>query len=215
MKKLILIFAMMLVAVPQMMAQQQKEDKRSKTIFVYPEFKDAKVLQPFGRFVKAKANILYKNAALCFIQDGKVLQAYTKNLLGVEFDSVKYMKVDSMMGCVVASKDYNFLVCVTTIDRKRYEDETWGGDRLPYFQIQDLGLFLELDSDKHGDAKGYPLKDKYYFIVKGTVVPAVESKFKKVVRPDMKQAFKSLMADRWWSWTDEASLRQLLEYLPK
>ena len=50
--------------------------------------------------------------------------------------------------------------------------------------------------------------------MKGVIVPAVESKFKKYVRPEMAKAFKNLMADRWWSWEDEASLKQLLPYLP-
>ncbi len=213
--KKIIILLLALLATGQTFAQQQKEDKRSQTQFAFPTFQDAKVLQPFGRFVKAKANILLLKSTLCYMEGDKVKEAYVKNILGVEFDSVKYVKVDSVMGRVIATKGYNQLVCVTTIDRKQYEAETQGGENLPYFFMENSGLFLDLDPERQQIPKGLPLKDKFYFICKGKPVPANESKIKRIVRPDMKRAFKSLMEDRWWSWKDAESLKQLLDYLPQ
>ncbi len=215
MKKSILTIVLLLALTPRLAAQQQLEDKRSESPFAFAEFRDAKVLQPFGRFVRAKANILLRHSTLCYKEGDKVKQAYVKNILGVEFDSVKYVKVDSAMARVIATKNYNQLVCVTTIDMRRYEAETYGGDRLPYFFLEEMGSVIEIDSDKHGDAKGFPLKDKYYFIIKGRPYAANERVIKKQIRPDMKLAFKNLMADRFWSWSDPESLKQLLEYLPK
>ncbi|MBQ5370681.1 MAG: hypothetical protein IIU50_03885, partial [Bacteroidaceae bacterium] len=63
--------------------------------------------------------------------------------------------------------------------------------------------------------KGFPLQDKYYFSIKGEIIPANESKFKKFVKPEMKEAFKRLMNDHLWSWKDPASLAQLFVFLPK
>ena len=60
MRKIILALFSFCLILP-IAAQQQKADVRSHTIFAFPEFKEAKVLQPFGRFTKAKANILLKN----------------------------------------------------------------------------------------------------------------------------------------------------------
>ncbi len=213
--KQIMILLIALLCAGETFAQQQREDRRSKTQFAFPEFKDAKVLQPFGRFVKAKANILLLKSTLCYMEGDKVKEAYVKNILGVEFDSVKYVKVDSVMARVVATKGYNRLVCVTTIDREQYEAETQGGENLPYFFMENSGVFLDLDPERQQLPKGLPLKDKYYFVCKGQTVAANERNIKKLVRPDMKRAFKSLMADRWWSWKDEESLRQLLDYLPQ
>lgn len=87
-------------------AQQQAIEKRTQEIFAFKEFKDAKVLQPFGRFTRAKANILLKNSTLCFMDGKTVKEAYVQNVLGVEFDSVKYMKLrdSNQMGLVVAQK---------------------------------------------------------------------------------------------------------------
>jgi len=199
----------------QAIAQQQVEQLRSMTPFVYPEFRNAKVLQTFGRSVTAKVNIFLKNAALLFMDGDTVKQAYTKNIIGVEFDSVKYLKVDSVMGEVLASRKYNHLVRVTTIDMERLKAETQGGDNLPFLEIGGnlTTNFFEIDGQMFAE-KGYPLKDKYYFLVKGVVVPANESKFKSHVRPEMRAAFKNLMNERFWSWNDAASLKQLMEYLP-
>ena len=214
-RKLLIVCVALLFFSLGAVAQQQTIEKRSEIPFAFKEFKDAKVLQPFGRYVKAKANIMLKNAALCYTENGKILQAYAKGILGVEFDSVKYMKVDSLaMGKVIASKNYNYLVCVTTIDMDQYKQETHGDENLPFFNIEELGTFLNLENDPRNMKTGYPLKDTYYFIARGQVIPAMESKFKKAVRPERKSDFKKLMGDRFWSWKDEKSLTQLLDFLP-
>lgn len=215
MKRLIytlLLFALILPAA----AQQQTGDRRTHNIFAFAEFQDAKILQPFGRFTRAKANILLKNSTLCFVDSATIKEAYVQNVLGVEFDSVKYMKLnDTQMGRVVSQKGYNYLLCVTTINMRKLRDETEGGDNLPFFEITDAGAFFELDGQAFEFDKGYPLTQKYYFSIKGTVIPANETQFKKHVRPEMKSAFKRLMNDKFWSWTDPASLEQLFTYLPE
>ena len=54
--KIIFLFMALTVAV-QTFAQQQQEHRRSTETFVFPEFQEAKVLQTFGRSVRAKVNI--------------------------------------------------------------------------------------------------------------------------------------------------------------
>ena len=218
MKKILLPLLIMLACCTSAMAQQVQELRRSQSALYFKDFKDAKILQPFGRSVKAKVNFMLKNGALCYIEDGKILQAYTSNILGVEIDSLKFLKVDEeQMGRIIASKGYNHLLCVTKADMKKYKSETEGGENLPFLELVDTGSFFEIDSDAMNREydKGIPLEDVYYFYIKGTVIPAAESKFKKFVRPEMKKAFKNLMGDRWWSWKDPENLKQLLPYLPK
>ena len=218
MKKFFLPLLMLLVVSTTAMAQQTQELRRSQSALYFPEFKDAKILQPFGRFIKAKANFLLKNGALCYMEDGKIMQAYTNNILGVEIDTLKFLKVDTeQMGRIIATKGYNHLLCVTKADMKKYKSETEGGENLPYLELTDVGGFYEIDSDAMSREydKGIPLEDKYYFYIKGVVIPAAESKFKKYVRPEMKRAFKNLMGDRWWSWKDPECLKQLLPYIPE
>lgn len=214
MKKYLIILALLPLALSSH-AQQQVQHLRSNTPYAFPEFREAKVLQTFGRSVQAKVNIFLKNAALLFLDGDKVKQAYTDHIIGVEFDSVKYLKVDSMMGEVLSSRKYNHLVRVTTIDMERYKAETQGGDNLPFFEIGGVTTtgFFEIDGQVYAE-NGFPLKSRYYFLIKGTVVPANETKFKPYVRPEMREAFKNLMGDRYWSWNDAESLKKLMEYLP-
>lgn len=220
MKKISLFIFIILFALSDtLQAQQVQEIRRSESPYVFPEFKEAKILQPFGRFVKAMANIFYSDAALVYKDEqGQTRKAYVKNILGVEFDSVKYVKVDSMMGRVVQEKGYNRLVRVTRIDRARYERETRGGENLPFFEIDLMGspFFANLESaEMREEDLHLPLQDKYYFICRGEAIPAVEREIKKRVRPEMKNAFKRLMHDPFWSWQDERSLKMLMEYLPE
>ena len=197
-------------------AQQQVETRRTKSVFANPEFVEAKVLQPFGRSVKAKANILLKNSTLCFMRGDTILEAYVANVLGVEFDSIHYMKVnDKQMARVVAEKDYCYLLCVTTINMSQVARECAGSENV----LSDIGdgqlaaRFAEAMSTDYSMKNGFPLQDKYYFNIRGQIIPANQTAFKPFVKPEMKNAFKRLMNDKWWSWKDSASLDQLFTYI--
>ena len=197
-------------------AQQQVETRRTKSVFANPEFVEAKVLQPFGRSVKAKANILLKNSTLCFMRGDTILEAYVANVLGLEFDSIHYMKVnDKQMARVVAEKDYCYLLCVTTINMSQVARECAGSENV----LSDIGdgqlaaRFAEAMSTDYSMKNGFPLQDKYYFNIRGQIIPANQTAFKPFVKPEMKNAFKRLMNDKWWSWKDPASLAQLFTYI--
>ena len=51
--------------------------------------------------------------------------------------------------------------------------------------------------------------------MKGFIVPANESDFKKSMDPAKEAQFKELMKDRFWSWRDPKSLQMLLDFLPE
>ena len=216
-----LLFAF--VATISAFGQQAQEDLRTDRQLVFPTFRKAKVLQTFGRSITAEANVLYRDGALCFIDpaDGKVRKVANASVLGAVFDdSIRYEKVDgAMMGRVVATQGYNKLLCVTTIDMDRYRELTTGSTDLPFVSLDSGGalpdLFMDLSGTEQRANKGYPLKRTYYFSLRGKIVPAKERLVKKVVREDMKLAFKNLMDDRWWSWGDQKSLQRLLMYFPE
>lgn len=221
-KRFFLLLGSLLMTCVSSFAQQVQEDLRTDRQLVFPTFREAKVLQTFNRSIKVKGNIMYKNAALCFVdeKDGKVRQAFTDNILGVEFDSLRYVKVDATaMGQIMAERGYNRLLAVTTIDMKRYKEITTGNTDLPFVSLDMGGMgmdqFIDLSGSEQQANKGYPLRRDYYFYLKGRIIPAKERLIKKEVTPEMKVAFKNLMADRWWSWKDEKSLTKLLMYFPE
>ena len=195
-------------------AQQQQIERRSKIPYAFTEFRDAKVNQPFGRHTKARVNFRLWDGALCFIDENdEVRRAYVKNVLSVDIDSVRYLKVDSMFGEVIATQGYNSLVRVTLIDKKAYGQEV---TELNTMAQTGGGAFkwsiLELEEKAK---EGYILKDVYYFVLRGRPVMAREGKIKKEVAPEWREAFKTLMGDRWWSWHDADCLAKLLMYFPK
>lgn len=199
-------------------AQQARKQERSATPFANATFKRAKILQPFGKFVWADANIYLKDASLCFMDNDTIKKAYVDKVVAVQFDSATYHKVeDGQMGLVVAVKNYNCLVRVRTIDMKQYTEEHDGTQNAAYFEFDGLGrmgnAFIDLNNAPFLE-EGYPVKDKYYFIVKGKCVVANESHIEREVSKKHMNDFKTLMRDRWWSWRDEESLKMLLEYLP-
>lgn len=218
MKQQFVILLLALLSALPASAQQALVMKRSQTPLLYPEFREAKILQPFGRFVTAKANIFLKDGSLVYLDDktGKVMRAYVSNIIGVNFgDSVRYLKVDSVMARVVAEKNYNYLLCNTHVNMSLYREETDGTRGMDFFDMPDNGVFLNLDSQKRNDDNGIPLTDTYYFSIKGTVIKANESEFKKFVSKDQMQAFKVLKENRFWSWKDAESLKMLLDFLPQ
>lgn len=200
------------------LAQQNVELRRSRSVFEFDKFRPARIMQPFGRHVTDSVNIFLKDASLCFLREGRVYKADVSKVLGLQADSAEYRMVGTQMGRIVARRGYNLLLCVTTVNMHQYETEIGSREHQTFFEvIPDLGpgAFLDLDHEAlREEDKGYPLNETYYFWIKGEIVPAKESKFKKYVRPEMRSAFRALMDDRFWSWKSGKSLTQLLVYLP-
>lgn len=194
--------------------QQVQVERRSKLPFAYKEFKNARINQSFGRHTTAKVNFRLSDGALCFLDDqDNIRRAYVNNILSVVVDSVTYMKVDTIFGKVVATQGLNRLICVTLIDKKARDAEIRNIDEM----MQNGGGFfktsiLELEEQAN---EGYPLKDYYYYYLKGKVIPARESFVKKAVAPLYSTAFKSKMGDKMWSWHDPNCLAELLMFFPQ
>ena len=216
MKQLAIILIALLALGYTARAQQVQELRRSRSIFLFPEFQDAKIKQSFGRYAKAKANIYLKDGSLMYMEGDKIMRAYTKNIFGVTFgDTLEFVKVDSVMARVVARDGYNALLCLTTVNMARYREEESGGSDLDYFQLENFNVFMTLNEDRRDDDLGIPLQDKYFFSAKGFVFPANETAFKKAISKEQQQPFKVLMENRFWSWKDPESLKMLLDFLPK
>lgn len=216
MKQFVIILITLLALAPNARAQQVQELRRSRSIFLFPEFQDAKIKQSFGRYAKAKANIYLKDGSLMYMEGDKIMRAYTKNIFGVTFgDTLEFVKVDSVMARVVARDGYNALLCLTTVNMARYREEESGGSDLDYFQLENFNVFMTLNEDRRDDDLGIPLQDKYFFSAKGFIFPANETAFKKAISKEQQQPFKVLMENRFWSWKDPESLKMLLDFLPK
>lgn len=213
--KKILFILLALLPLAGINAQQQKIMKRSHIPYAFKDFKNVKIKFAFGGKGTAKANIFLRDASLIYLKDSVKMKANLFSVLSVDFGDTVYRKVGDQMGRVVAEKNGNFLVDVTTIDMDAIHEAERHGDNTQFLDLPEFNVFIDTHADYYGkdESAVYPLKDTYYFIHKGDWFPAYEREFKKHLRADKKNDFKELMKNRFWSWWDEKSLLELLDYL--
>ena len=214
MKKTILfLFALVWVS-GATMAQQAQVERRSKIPFAYKDFKDGNIELAFGKDKIYKANIFLKDASLLYKNDTTVMKANLFGVISVDFGDALYRKTGDRMGKVIEQKGEVFLTVVTTIDTDRMREDARSGRNSTFLDLPEFNLFIDTNADywAEGEGSSWPLKDEYFFVVKGEAIPAAEKIVKKSIRADKRNDFKELMKNRKWSWKDANSLKVLVDY---
>ena len=214
MKKTILFLSALLWVSGATMAQQAQVERRSKIPFAYKDFKDGNIEFAFGKDKIYKANIFLKDASLLYKNDTTVMKANLFGVISVDFGDALYRKTGDRMGKVIEQKGEVFLTVVTTIDTDRMREDARSGRNSTFLDLPEFNLFIDTNADywAEGEGRSWPLKDEYFFVVKGEAIPAAEKIVKKSIRADKRNDFKELMKNRKWSWKDANSLKVLVDY---
>lgn len=214
MKKTILFLFALLWVSGVTMAQQAQVERRSKIPFAYKDFKDGNIELAFGKDKIYKANIFLKDASLLYKNDTTVMKANLFGVISVDFGDALYRKTGDRMGKVIEQKGEVFLTVVTTIDTDRMREDARSGRNSTFLDLPEFNLFIDTNADywAEGEGSSWPLKDEYFFVVKGEAIPAAEKIVKKSIRADKRNDFKELMKNRKWSWKDANSLKVLVDY---
>lgn len=214
MKKTILFLFALLWVSGATMAQQAQVERRSKIPFAYKDFKDGNIEFAFGKDKIYKANIFLKDASLLYKNDTTVMKANLFGVISVDFGDALYRKTGDRMGKVIEQKGEVFLTVVTTIDTDRMREDARSGRNSTFLDLPEFNLFIDTNADywAEGEGSSWPLKDEYFFVVKGEAIPTAEKIVKKSIRADKRNDFKELMKNRKWSWKDANSLKVLVEY---
>lgn len=214
MKKTILFLFALLWVSGATMAQQAQVERRSKIPFAYKDFKDGNIEFAFGKDKIYKANIFLKDASLLYKNDTTVMKANLFGVISVDFGDALYRKTGDRMGKVIEQKGEVFLTVVTTIDTGRMREDARSGRNSTFLDLPEFNLFIDTNADywAEGEGSSWPLKDEYFFVVKGEAIPAAEKIVKKSIRTDKRNDFKELMKNRKWSWKDANSLKVLVNY---
>lgn len=214
MKKTILFLSALLWVSGATMAQQAQVERRSKIPFAYKDFKDGNIEFAFGKDKIYKANIFLKDASLLYKNDTTVMKANLFGVISVDFGDALYRKTGDRMGKVIEQKGEVFLTVVTTIDTDRMREDARSGRNSTFLDLPEFNLFIDTNADywAEGEGSSWPLKDEYFFVVKGEAIPAAEKIVKKSIRVDKRNDFKELMKNRKWSWKDANSLKVLVDY---
>ena len=214
MKKTILFLFALLCVSGATMAQQAQVERRSKIPFAYKDFKDGNIEFAFGKDKIYKANIFLKDASLLYKNDTTVMKANLFGVISVDFGDALYRKTGDRMGKVIEQKGEVFLTVVTTIDTDRMREDARSGRNSTFLDLPEFNLFIDTNADywAEGEGSSWPLKDEYFFVVKGEAIPTAEKIVKKSIRADKRNDFKELMKNRKWSWKDANSLKVLVDY---
>lgn len=212
-KTILFLFALLWVS-GATMAQQAQVERRSKIPFAYKDFKDGNIEFAFGKDKIYKANIFLKDASLLYKNDTTVMKANLFGVISVDFGDALYRKTGDRMGKVIEQKGEVFLTVVTTIDTDRMREDARSGRNSTFLDLPEFNLFIDTNADywAEGEGSSWPLKDEYFFVVKGEAIPAAEKIVKKSIRTDKRSDFKELMKNRKWSWKDANSLKVLVDY---
>ena len=212
-KTILFLFALLWVS-GATMAQQAQVERRSKIPFAYKDFKDGNIEFAFGKDKIYKANIFLKDASLLYKNDTTVMKANLFGVISVDFGDALYRKTGDRMGKVIEQKGEVFLTVVTTIDTDRMREDARSGRNSTFLDLPEFNLFVDTNADYWAEGEGswWPLKDEYFFVVKGEAIPAAEKIVKKSIRADKRNDFKELMKNRKWSWKDANSLKVLVDY---
>lgn len=213
MKRFILLIVVALVAPRMVWAQQAQVERRTKTPFAYKDFKDGKIEFAFGKDKVYKANVFLKDASLLYKTD-TIMKANLFGVITVDFGDAVYRNTGGRLGLIMGQKDDVMLTRVTTIDTRQMTEDARSGKNSTFLDLPELNLFIDTNADywAEGEGTSWPLKDEYFFVVKGKPIPAAEKIVKKSIRADKKADFKELMKNRKWSWKDAESLKVLLDY---
>lgn len=212
-KTILFLFALLWVS-GATMAQQAQVERRSKIPFAYKDFKDGNIEFAFGKDKIYKANIFLKDASLLYKNDTTVMKANLFGVISVDFGDALYRKTGNRMGKVIEQKGEVFMTVVTTIDTDRMREDARSGRNSTFLDLPEFNLFIDTNADywAEGEGSSWPLKDEYFFVVKGEAIPAAEKIVKKSIRADKRNDFKELMKNRKWSWKDANSLKVLVDY---
>lgn len=212
-KTILFLFALLWVS-GATMAQQAQVERRSKIPFAYKDFKDGNIEFAFGKDKIYKANIFLKDASLLYKNDTTVMKANLFGVISVDFGDALYRKTGDRMGKVIEQKGEVFLTVVTTIDTDRMREDARSGRNSTFLDLPEFNLFIDTNADywAEGEGSSWPLKDEYFFVVKGEAIPAAEKIVKKSIHADKRNDFKELMKNRKWSWKDANSLKVLVDY---
>lgn len=213
MKRFMFLMAAALMAPLGLRAQQAQVERRTKIPFAYKDFKDGKIEFAFGKDKVYKANVFLKDASLLYKTD-TIMKANLFGVITVDFGDAVYRNTGGRLGLIMGQKGDVLLTRVTTIDTRQMTEDARSGKNSTFLDLPELNVFIDTNADywAEGEGTSWPLKDEYFFVVKGKAIPAAEKIVKKSIRADKKADFKELMKNRKWSWKDAESLKVLLDY---
>ncbi|MBR1879557.1 MAG: hypothetical protein IJ804_02220 [Prevotella sp.] len=202
------LFIIMITAAQSLMGQV----KTSK-LTVYKSFKPSIILLKDGRQLKQPlTNIFLKNSSLLYMHGTTSMEANMDNILSVQFDDRRYVKIDSLLAYEVDSVGQDILYKATVIDMQAYLQQLKNNQVITSLSLGDQISTSSIDLSTEDDYK-FPLIDIFYYRFNGKMVRVHERYLGRLLTKEQKRIMKTYMSLPDFSWTDEKSLVKLLKGL--
>ena len=183
----------------------------SHQVTAFKQFEPATVHLSSGKPLKVKeANVFLKNSQLLYKSGGKVKQASIDNVIGVDFASRSYVKIDSILAYRVGSVSQNDLYCATLIDMETYNTNILNNRQVTNFEIGSQVNLTTLDTETD-EEREYPIQNHYFFQYNGKFIEAHELYVLRAVPKAKRRIFWTIVREPGFSWTQEESLLRLLK----
>jgi hypothetical protein len=206
MKKVLAILTLYVVCSLRGAAQGETE-----SFTVYKEFKPGLIHLASGKTLKnSMLNIFLKDASLLYKSGSNTMEANMDNIVGVDFDDRKYIKINKELAYLVDSVGANKLYCATLIDVEAYKTMLKNNVNMSYISISDQVQYSTIDLNPQ-EKQPYPVINHFYYLYNGQIIKVHEREIQRLLDKEQRRLFKTIIGEKDFSWVDEASLVRLLK----
>jgi hypothetical protein len=205
MKKIITIMLMMCSCI-MLWAQDE-----TFNLTVYKEFKPGIIHMANGKdLVNPLLNIFMKQSTLLYMSGNYAKEANMDNVLGVDFDDRKYIKINGELAYLVDSIGANRLYCVTLIDIDAYKSLQKNNVNISNLSLGDQISYSTIDMENR-DSIQMPVIERFYYLFDGKYIKVHEREISRLLPKEKRRLYKTIISQDGFSWIDKQSLLQLLK----
>lgn len=202
--------ALLLMVLTALTATAQR---RTTMATQYREFKPSVITLKDGRRLpQPLTNVFLKNSSLLYLSGTLTKEANMDNVAAVEFDDRHYITINRQLAYIVDSVGPHPLYCVELFDMESYERNLHNNNNITNLEIGDQLSTTTVDLNTEEDFK-FPVFRHFYTFYQGKFVRMHERSLWRELPKEKRHIFKSIVSQDTFSWTDEASLIQLLSVM--
>ncbi len=218
MKKLILAVTIFLVAGMAALAQKPT----TKYPYLYPDFKDGRVVMDAGNKLAYKMNLHLRHARMHYLEDGIIKEANLSDVLAVEIGQDVFIPVMGEMMKVVAKNDAGCVVAeilgnfeVSNEAKGAYGTSSTTSSTMKLSSIDDNVVGQNYMNVLNARDGGRPLvMVKKLFVVTPTFkARATRNDIEAALPADRKAGWKPFLKEHKVKWNDPESVLTVLEYI--
>ena len=180
---------------------------------LYDEFKPGTIHLADGRKLKNPLlNIFLKNGALLYKSGKLTKEANMDNIVGVDFDDRKYVKIEDELAYIVDSVGENRLYCSTLIDVEAYKTLQKNNVNISNLSLGDQISYSTIELEKQ-DGIQMPIINHFYYLYNGKMIRVHEREIGRLLPKDKRRLYKTVISQDKFSWVKAESLMQLLKVI--